>query len=97
MTDGRRLYFTDHGLSFSSRFDLSPGEKAFFDRHRPYDRCDALNHLVSWLVADLYDCGPDKREERATRIRAYARGERPTDIPGTAAALITRATPRWPR
>ncbi|WP_189781160.1 serine/threonine-protein kinase [Streptomyces capitiformicae] len=93
LTDGHRLYFTDYGLSFSSRFDLSPQEKAFFDRHRSYDRCYALNHLVNWLVADLYDCGPDKREERESRIRAYARGERPTGIPETAEAIITRHAP----
>lgn len=93
LTDGHRLYFTDYGLSFSSRFDLSPQERAFFYRHRSYDRCYALNHLVNWLVADLYDCGPDKPGERETRIRAFARGERPTGIPDTAAALITRHAP----
>jgi hypothetical protein len=55
-----------------------------------HDRCYALSYFVKWLVTDLY--GHD-RDERETRIRAYARGERPTGIPDTAAALITRYAP----
>ncbi|MFF2503082.1 hypothetical protein ACFVTY_06840 [Streptomyces sp. NPDC058067] len=33
LTDGRRLYFADFGLALSSRFDLSPSEAGFFERH----------------------------------------------------------------
>ncbi|WP_200307628.1 protein kinase family protein [Streptomyces adelaidensis] len=90
LTDGHRLYFADYGLSLSSRFDLSPAEAAFFDRHRTYDRCYALRYLVTWLVTDLYG---DGRNDREARIRAYARGERPTGIPAAAAAIITRHAP----
>ncbi|UUU21778.1 serine/threonine-protein kinase [Streptomyces sp. DSM 40750] len=90
LTDGHRLYFADYGLSLSSRFDLSPQETAFYDRHRTYDRCYSLSYLVNWLVTDLYGHG---RDEREARIRAYARGERPTGIPDTAAAIITRHAP----
>lgn len=90
LTDGHRLYFADYGLALSSRFDLSPQETTFFERHRGYDRCYALSYFVKWLVTDLY--GHD-RDERETRIRAYAQGERPTGIPDTAAAMITRYAP----
>ncbi|MEI5524270.1 protein kinase family protein [Streptomyces brasiliscabiei] len=87
LTDGRRLYFTDFGLALSSRFDLSPQETAFHDRHHDYDRRYSLSHLVNWLVKDLYG---DERDEREARIRGYAQGKRPTGIPDTAAATITR-------
>ncbi|KND45076.1 hypothetical protein IQ64_09135 [Streptomyces stelliscabiei] len=90
LTDGHRLYFTDYGLALSSRFDLAPQECAFLDRHRGYDRCYTLSHLVNWLLKDLYD---HDREEREVRIRAYAQGERPTGIPDAAAAVITRYAP----
>lgn len=86
----QRLYFTDYGLALSSRFDLAPRETAFYDRHRGYDRCYALSHLVNWLLKDLYD---HDRDEREARMRAYAQGERPTGIPDTAAAIITRYAP----
>jgi hypothetical protein len=90
LTDGHRLYFADFGLALSSRFDLAPQERAFFDRHRDYDRCYSLSHLVNWLLKDLYDLD---REEREVRTRAYAQGERPTGIPDGAAAVIARYAP----
>jgi hypothetical protein len=90
LTDGHRLYVADYGLALSTRFDLSPEESAFFEGHRSYDRAYSQSYLVSWLVTELY--GYD-REEREAQIRAYARGERPTGIPDTAAALVTRHAP----
>lgn len=90
LTDGHRLYFTDYGLALSSRFDLSPQEAAFYDRHRGYDRCYSRSYFVNWLVKDLYG---HERDEREARIRAYAQGERPTGIPDTAVSLITRYAP----
>ncbi|MGW6062044.1 protein kinase family protein [Streptomyces sp. NPDC055189] len=85
LTDGRRLYFADYGLAISSRFQLSRQEADFFDRHRTYDRVYALTYLVNWLVTALYGYGRDDRE---ARIRAYARGELPTDIPAAAATTV---------
>ncbi|WEH18300.1 serine/threonine-protein kinase [Streptomyces sp. VNUA24] len=90
LTDGHRLYFADFGLALSARFDLTPQERAFFDRHHHYDRCYSLSYLVNWLLKDLYDLD---REEREERTRAYAKGERPTGIPDAAAAAIARYAP----
>ncbi|MEU8995729.1 protein kinase family protein [Streptomyces caniferus] len=90
LTDGRRLFFADYGLAVSSRFALSPEEAAFFDRHRTYDRCYTVTHLVHWLVAHLYGYG---RDERDAWVRACAAGERPSGIPGQAAALLAQHAP----
>ncbi|MFJ3709605.1 protein kinase family protein [Streptomyces sp. NPDC090053] len=90
LTDGRRLFFADYGLALSSRFELSRDEAAFFDRHQSYDRCYAVTYLANWLVTALFGYGRDDRE---AQVRAYARGERPTGIPGAAAAILTRRAP----
>ncbi|MEO3974858.1 protein kinase family protein [Streptomyces sp. CAU 1734] len=90
LTDGERLYFTDWGLALSSRFELSPEETAFFERHRDHDRFHTLNHLVIWLVTALYGLRGD---DRAKWVRACARGERPTGVPGEAAAILARHAP----
>ncbi|WP_055526319.1 serine/threonine-protein kinase [Streptomyces graminilatus] len=98
LTDGRRLYFADYGLALSSRFELSPEEADFFDRHQTYDRCYTMSYLVYWLVTALY--GHD-REDRYALVRAYADGKHPTGtpvgtteaIPQQAAAIITRHAP----
>ncbi|MFI8307465.1 protein kinase family protein [Streptomyces sp. NPDC085927] len=90
LTDGRRLFFADYGLAVSSRFELSPEEAGFFDRHRAYDRCYSVSYLVNWLVAALYGYGRDDREGQ---VRTYAQGERPTGIPEEAAAILARHAP----
>ncbi|WP_405945398.1 protein kinase family protein [Streptomyces sp. NBC_00932] len=90
LTDGRRLYFADYGLALSSRFDLSPGEADFFDRHRTYDRAYTLSYLVNWLVSGVYGCA---RPEREAMIRACAAGERPPAGPSEVTAVLTRHAP----
>ncbi|GLW05216.1 hypothetical protein Misp01_03460 [Microtetraspora sp. NBRC 13810] len=90
LTDGRHLYFADFGLAISTRFDLSPEELDFFDRHRVYDRCYTSTYLVHWLTVALY--GNDREDTRA-RIRAWAAGEPPTGLPGALAEILTRHSP----
>ncbi|WP_406469652.1 protein kinase family protein [Streptomyces hirsutus] len=90
LTDGRRLFFADYGLAVSSRFELSPEEAGFFDRHRTYDRCYSVSYLVNWLVAALYGY---RRDDREAQVRAYAQGERPTGIPEAAAEILARHAP----
>ncbi|MFI9582202.1 protein kinase family protein [Streptomyces sp. NPDC052236] len=90
LTDGRRLYFTDYGLSISSQFELSREEADFFDRHQTYDRDYTTGYLANWLVTTLYGYG---RDDRDARMRAYAQGEHPTGIPETAAAIVARDAP----
>ncbi|MER6151653.1 protein kinase family protein [Streptomyces hirsutus] len=90
LTDGRRLFFADYGLAVSSRFELSPEEAGFFDRHRTYDRCYSASYLVNWLVTALYGY---RRDDREAQVRAYAQGERPTGIPEEAAKILARHAP----
>lgn len=92
LTDGRRLYFADYGLSLSSRFDLSPEETAFHYRNRTHDRAYAASHLVHWLITARYGagCGWDKRY---ALVRACAAGERPAGMPEADAAVVARYAP----
>ncbi|MET9028922.1 protein kinase family protein [Nocardia sp. NPDC004168] len=93
LTDGRRLYFGDYGLSLSSAFDLSPEEAAFFDQHQSYDRGYTATYLVHWLVTALYGLRREDREARAAMVCAFAEGKPPEGIPGQAATVITRYAP----
>ncbi|MER5218550.1 protein kinase family protein [Streptomyces sp. NPDC002838] len=87
LTDGRRLFLTDYGLSLSPRFRLSPEERDFVDRHRHYDRAYTRSYLVVWLVTDLYGY---RGQEREAFLRACADGARPDGIPEAAADVIAR-------
>ncbi|MEV5182668.1 protein kinase family protein [Streptomyces werraensis] len=90
LTDGRRLFFTDFGLAFSSRFDLAKDEVGFFERHRMYDRCYAVTHLVNWLTVALLGHEP---EERRAFVRACAGGVRPGQMPAVIADVVARYAP----
>ncbi|MER6983330.1 protein kinase domain-containing protein [Streptomyces carpinensis] len=91
LTDGRRLYLTDFGLSLASGFRLAPDECDFLDRHRGYDGAYAATYLVNWLVTAIG--GHDLRERRAL-VRALAEGARPDGaVPPAAAAILTRHAP----
>ncbi|MEV0355280.1 protein kinase family protein [Nocardia sp. NPDC050697] len=89
-TDGHRLYFTDYGLALSDRFDLSPAETAFFERHRSYDRGYIASYLANWLVTALYQ---PRREEHAALVRAFVEGRRPEGVPEETAAVLLRNAP----
>ena len=86
LTDGHGLYFSDFGLALSDRFDLSDQERAFLREHRCYDRDYTAAHLVNHHVAERV------RGERNRRrfVRAWAEGDRPRDVPASAAAILTR-------
>jgi hypothetical protein len=86
LTDGHGLYFSDFGLALSDRFDLSAQEMAFLREHRRYDQDYTAAHLVNHHVAERV------RGERNRRrfVRAWAAGERPRDVPASAAAILTR-------
>jgi hypothetical protein len=86
LTDGHGLYFSDFGLALSGRFDLSGQERAFLREHRCYDRDYTAAHLVNHHVTERV------RGERNRRrfVRAWAAGDRPRDVPASAAAILTR-------
>jgi len=90
LTDGRRLFFADYGLAVSSRFELTQDEADFFHRHRTYDRCYTVTHLVNWLAVALYGYAP---EEREAFVRTCAQGASPEGIPSAIAALLVRHAP----
>lgn len=50
LTDGKRIYFTDFGLATSSRFDLSPAERDFYQTHQTYDRAYVTSFLARWTI-----------------------------------------------
>ncbi|MEV0616371.1 protein kinase family protein [Nonomuraea sp. NPDC050404] len=91
LTDGRRLYFSDFGLSTSPRFALSREERDFLRPHRTYDRDHAFTYLMMWLSTALY--GARNQEERVRLIRSWAGGERPAGVPEGIAAMLTRYSP----
>ncbi|BDT87503.1 hypothetical protein FMUAM8_32670 [Nocardia cyriacigeorgica] len=90
LTDGQRLYFADYGLALSSGFHLSPAEAEFFDRNQSYDSGYTSTYLAIWLITALYGLRGD---DRAAMVRAIAEGDIPKDIPGEAAAVLTRHAP----
>jgi hypothetical protein len=86
LTDGYGLYFSDFGLALSDRFDLSDQEMAFLREHRCYDRDYTVAHLVNYQVAERV-----RGERNCSRfVRAWAAGDRPRDVPASAAAILTR-------
>ncbi|WP_280411393.1 protein kinase family protein [Nocardia asiatica] len=93
LTDGRRLYFGDYGLSLSSGFDLSSEEAAFFDQIRSYDRGFTATCLVNWLLTALYGLRREDREARDVMVRAIAEGKPPEGIPAGAATVLIRHAP----
>ncbi|HTX51598.1 MAG TPA: hypothetical protein VME40_19650, partial [Caulobacteraceae bacterium] len=69
LTDGRAVYVTDFGLALGSGFELSPGERRFFERRRLYDRCYLANYLVAWL-REFEDAAP-RTGALAERLERY--------------------------
>ena len=61
LTDGKQLYLGDYGLSLSRGFELGPDEQAFFDEHKNFDLCTAINALVHAVVT-YYDSRADWRQ-----------------------------------
>ena len=86
LTDGHGLYFSDFGLALSDRFDLSDQESAFLREHRCYDRDYTAAHLVNHHVTERVRGDRDRRRF----VRAWAEGDRPRDVPASAAAILTR-------
>ncbi|MQS10136.1 protein kinase family protein, partial [Streptomyces sp. IF17] len=90
LTDGRRLHFTDHGLSLSSRFRLSPEHARFLDQHRDHDPCYAMSYLVNRLLWMFSGLGV---RDAAEVVRACAGGARPEGLSDAVAGIVTRHAP----
>lgn len=86
LTDGRRLFFTDFGLALSDRFELSPAEAEFLDRHRDYDSTYVTSHLIAHHLPERILGGRD----RESFLDAWVKGERPEGVPGPVSAFLGR-------
>ncbi|MFF4486475.1 hypothetical protein ACFY0F_08245 [Streptomyces sp. NPDC001544] len=70
LTDGRRLYLADYGLSLSSRFRLAEDERGFFDRHRGYYRA-----YTTYQYRQIGVCSPE-RQPTGTPASRYSAAPR---------------------
>ena len=91
LTDGQHLYFADFGLALSSRFDLSPTERSFFEHNVSHDICYVLTQLVNWLVVAF--TRPGDVSKRNAYIRWCAEGCPPKHLPPAAASIVERYAP----
>lgn len=91
LTDGRRLYLTDFGLTTSTRFELSGTERPFLRKNETHDGCHTVTQLVRWLVTAL--AGTTDPAERREYVRRCAEGAVPPDFPEPVAAIIKRYAP----
>lgn len=92
LADNDGAYVTDFGLAASSRFDLTPSERAFLAANRTHDIAYTATRLVNWIVTEIG--GVDDREQRDGAIRHIADGE-PADrvISGPGSTFVARFAP----
>lgn len=92
-TDMQQIYLSDFGLATSPRFDLSPAERDFTERHLTHDAGYAAMRLVNWLVTDV--CGVPKGSPvvHDEYIRQCAAGTMPNYVPPRIAAVLARHAP----
>ncbi|MEV0071775.1 MULTISPECIES: hypothetical protein [unclassified Amycolatopsis] len=86
LTDGERVYLTDFGLAFATRFDLSAEERAFAELTLEHDSAYLAMYLTQWLVTEV--CGTWDRAERVAAVRRAAAGELP--LPESVASVVAR-------
>ncbi|MEV6896385.1 serine/threonine-protein kinase [Amycolatopsis sp. NPDC051372] len=86
LTDGSRIYLTDFGLAFATRFDLSAEERAFAELNVEHDEAYLAMHLTQWLVTEVH--GTWDRAERLAAVRRAAAGELP--LPEPVASVVAR-------
>ena len=95
-TDGQRIYLSDFGLATSPRFDLSPAERDFVERHTTHDEDYAAMRLVNWLVTAVCGVpGPTGGDPAARNeyVEQCAAGYIPDDVPHVIAAILNRHAP----
>jgi hypothetical protein len=83
------IYFADFGLATSLEFDLAPDERAFFEKHRDYDRYSVLWRLAGTAItATLTD------EESEVLLKKYQSTEKMTlALPQGIGAIAERYRP----
>jgi len=89
LTNNGHVYFADFGLAMSRRFDLSPDERAFLEKHIDYDRYYVVAELAKQsIVSTLRD------EEREAALDVYLSPERMTvALPSGVESIAQRYRP----
>lgn len=83
------VYFADFGLAMSRRFDLSPDERAFLEKHIDYDRYYVVAELAQRSIVSTL-----KDEERESALDTYLSPERMTiALPSTVESIAQRYRP----
>lgn len=96
LSDGDRLYFGDLGLATSPRFNLSPPEREFLDRHATHDAAYAARGLVNWIAVHV--CGVPRptyagSPELTEFVRRCAAGFVPPALDPALARIVSAYAP----
>lgn len=91
LANNGHVYFADFGLAMSRRFDLSPEERAFLEKHIDYDRYYVVAELakksIQSIVSNLKD------EEREAVLDAYISLEKTFEHPIGQESIAQRYRP----
>ncbi|MBA3603628.1 MAG: hypothetical protein H0W50_08305 [Parachlamydiaceae bacterium] len=88
LASNNRVYFADFGLAMSHKFDFSPEEQDFFEKHSDYDRYYLAAELVRNGIAATV------REDSDVFLDAYLSAEKMTSIlPSAVASIAERYRP----
>jgi len=89
LAHNNHIYFADFGLATSRKFDLSPEERAFLEKHIDYDRYYVVAELgQSAVVATL------KEEEMEDALNAYlSPGKMTVVLPSALNSIAERCRP----
>lgn len=90
LTDGSRIYLTDFGLAFATRFDLTAEERAFAAANVEHDEAYLAMYATQWLVTEV--CGTWDRAARMAAMRRAAAGDLP--LPEPVASVVARHVKR---
>lgn len=89
LANNGHVYFADFGLAMSRRFDLSPDERAFLEKHIDYDRYYVVAELAKQSIVSTL-----KDEEREAALDTYLSPERMTiALPSTVESIAQRYRP----
>ena len=53
LADDNTIYFSDFGLSLSTKFNSTNDELALFDQYKTYDRCSSMTNFLHSIIANL--------------------------------------------
>ncbi len=90
-TDGTDIYLADFGLATSPRFELSPAERLFAEKHVTHDAAYAP---CAWSTGWSRRCAVYPWPNATNSSAAAPRAASPGDVPPRAAAIMGRHAAR---